>query len=467
MLRYFLITVKRSVSMNEKITNPFSSAVELIISELFQLLIVVEGIKLDKTKHNQLKKLARLKKEIDDSPEVKEYVNSKNTSYLVENTELEFIKGICFALDQGWSAKRYDISNLKWVIKEQDNPSKRFPEQAKKRINILEIFLPDLLENNKFEFKGLAEVKNKYPHLQILLAYMHSEELIDNIIALQSFNTEFIKAQLLIKINLESKPSVFSSFEELAKKTNTSPYINHRKNQIVNLLYYDELSNKLNIIERLLDLGRQKHKKPLSINTTSKDETWRNSVYSTDSTEEVITLKIKKSEVIAELEDNNWNGILNSIVFNIEPILDPKVNKWPSIEAYNGVDMFLQYDYWAGFRTELLLMNLSTCGESKKTPSKSRRRLMSIILLERGLTFSHWLEKNRSDKNHITVKDALEQYCDEKNKSISTIKQSYEAVNRLAHGDTFTDFLDRQSKWVLENQLPNARFVFPSMLIHK
>ncbi|UPW19484.1 hypothetical protein M0C34_04175 [Agarivorans sp. TSD2052] len=448
--------------MKTELKNPFTNAIDLITNEVLQLLLVVEYLKTDKNLYAKLRKLAELKQEIDSSQQIQDYVKASN--HASPKQSYEFIARVCTALDHGWSANRFTRECLKDVIRIEDSQSTRLRYQQELLKKILDDTLPSILDNINFKFEGFHDAANNYQHLHLLLAYINAQELLSEVAALNTLDYSNIEFLLLGKFKQELSKSVpMSSINELLEKAETSFHLNRKVYRMVNDLFYQALNHPLARIETLLLWGKQTSKMPLNIKTETKTEQWEE-LFSSSNTE-VITIKMKKQDVELEFKDSNWDGLFNSFYYALDKQLSDEEQPWASVQAFNAVEAYLQYDFWASFRRDQFISNLSSEDINKKPSALARRRLISLPVITRGLAFSIYFAKTAVNTEKLTTKAALTQYCQAEGYSESTIKQSYEAVRRLAKSSAFKALLQYQKEWLLNNELPNSRFVFRSLLV--
>lgn len=435
-------TLVDKIKKNKRIIqeNPFQHAVDNVVAEWVQLLLVIERIKLDEAWMDSLKSIKSctlaLLSEVDFIPDRlgvprDDNLPEMNVSEIYNWDQLSLFFQ---TLDEGKKIETFifnELLNNKLYSSELDV---RDPETQ------LAKFI-DVFSRIKFNWDNLNDSRFSYPHHLLLRSYIYGKNLLDAINCLIDFNKNEFEG--IVKECIET----FIEKYNIDNDSNIEGFLEYRHDFVSGLNDYilHKLSNK--IIYFINNIY-------LSINLKSISLQLDN--FSTNFNKDILyEIKIKgEIDNIKSFKDDNDDVIIKVpqeiLMYTLknsrnELIIDKLIEQWSSITGINNTDginnfkdteninELWDYDHFSKGLNFVLFRKVND--DNFKLSKKE------II---RGIHFSIWFD-SKSTRISDGAKEFSLQNIDNDNKfkygTGLTIKQSYESVTRFSRR-----FLD---KWIL------------------
>lgn len=435
--------------------NPFCYAIEGIVSEWLQLLLVVERIKQDKIALKTLNELARFTIAFFDHDELKERVSKcgRRPSFLIDvnyqkRSQWNFLELFFETLDED---KEYRLYLSKAVVANESE--KKNDTEKNLSCNLLLDVIPNVCDELSFSWSNLNKIRMNYPHMLIVKAFLYGDEIISNIESLIDFykskNTEMVQKivrdfvsdvrsgnlsyydkdidfssaikyhkDMIRNINEKLEFSFLSETVKLINQINDSAAINsYNYNSIVNNTY---------LFDRNIDGKEDEKGEGLEIFISNKMIGY---AFNYEEENELINLLMDEIFKHAKEKKIINNSILEKIENNnnyCSPTHNPRLS-----------DALYHYNWWIREQNYFIL-------------SGSNNLNLNVIL--RGIKFSIWYEKY-TKYNKKNILNGSKEYVDSLGikDSYLTVKQSYEFIKR---------FSKKELKYLINEQVNERLYSF-------
>lgn len=427
--------------------NPFSVAIEGVVAEWMQLLLVVEKIKQHKSALPKLRNIEAIAQavlsnaEIDSQTQSHPLINARMRSDGHYNPSIDQhavnkwqqLDLLLKTLDAG---QKYETFLSQAVQASQS----KGPSRGGRRVtqdtnrNIQLDVIPELCSNVAFDWPNLNELRLHYPHHLILRALMYGDKLLDAIETLIAFGDEQF-SDIRTKAVVEFLNSMERGRTPFPSTLNAQEAINFR-HDIVNAF------NDAIFQESIAKVTKLVHSIPASIHLDCYDDR-ESTLYllEIDITTDNQQLHIQFPEryLIEALNRNNDEQLFDLLIDKMyakvkkhqdldqaakERLLAPDNTQQQQYQAplpKTVINALWDYQHWSSALNYALF---------RKASGIKLARNAAV----RGVRFSIWFETfTRNQKSNI--KTGTEKYCEENGERYGTaltVKQSYEAIKRFS-----------------------------------
>ncbi|WP_047707119.1 hypothetical protein [Plesiomonas sp. ZOR0011] len=278
--------------------NPYANTVQCIISEILQLLLIVERIKADEEAIRRLRSLVSLYEKFNELsepyPQYFLYENKANSAQVL----------LCDVLDQGLKATFFLIKIIDFV--ESQPPYRRSENRELSKddphIDSWHKNLSKIIDSEQYGFENLSPWRLHYPHQQIVLAYLHGEELIKKVNQLKQLDFKESINTASDRVINEYSNAFGSGVDKEVKELILEQHINSRATE----WFAEKISFIIDDINRVLswsfDEGSYFANHKIEKKTKEMGGPWGGR----DAEQSVLTIDVLESEIKAAIEKTSF-----------------------------------------------------------------------------------------------------------------------------------------------------------------
>lgn len=440
----------------------FVNAICYVASEVMQLLLVVERVKADKKAYQKLLALEALKNAFDSSPVIKNAANklpykAVNKNYAISN--------LCSILDLGLGVTSYLSASAQYAYYPNfiGRPKKPTSVTEEPSPNWIDSWMQDIhkiIDKKQYDFGNLNSIRLHYPHLQLLLAYIHGKELLLETCNLMSLNyQDFVgEASTLITKKTNSCGLGLKTKEDLDAQELLNEY---EVQGLAKSKFIGEFNRIIDRIKVCLEWSFTESSYFISPKVESNQKEWKDWIGRDLGMQPILSFEVLEEDIKTAMQ----RGDLALIAERIANALANKVEPTKTSENFMQSEEYQQnllspYEVWA--RSNIMLLD-----------SRYKQDTLNYKTLKRGLGFSIWREQYQKTNKRMPTLDAATKFIQQEIGqpycigTAQTIKQSYEAIKSFAkcsHSKDAPSGLVKLMRAQMTRRFlinyPKARFVF-------
>ncbi|MGL4822827.1 MAG: hypothetical protein ACRC2W_07550 [Plesiomonas shigelloides] len=403
------------MDLQNNFENPYPNTIQCIVSEMLQLLLVVERIKSDKEAAQRLRSIAHIYSKFD---EIKD-ISLSNYSFSSQENNAQRL--LCSVLDQGLDTTSFLMKGIQLM---ESLPRDRAQARRGEENKLIGTWIENVsavIDSEQYRFENLNLWRLHYPHLQIALAYLNGEKLLKLVIRLNSI--DFKHHIDVAKEKVDKEYSYI--FDEKVSSVNRAIILEqHVVSQAIED-YIKTIRSVISDVERCLKWSFKEGKSFTRPKVKKEKKEWKGFSREVLVDQSVLSFDILESEVKTAVDNGELDLISHIITNSLASVVKQEMNVSDYTDGHEyWVGLFDIYEHYARLSNRVQL--LSHADDDLK---------IKYEVLLRGIGFSVWRESVKSKGlNEKAVLKLIPLYLAEKEGigycfgKATTIKQSYEEV---------------------------------------
>lgn len=365
--------------------NPYPHTAQNIASEILQLLLVVERIKADKDSLQRLRSLAKVRHAFEESPQIR---SVKSKAPFHSDSDNLPLSTLCDVLDKGLGATSFSSKSLRFTeykrapLRNQDPTT--FPEAPEQHqwSNVWTEDIPAIIDSQHYRFENLNRLRLHYPHLQILLAYVHGKELLlaANKLTVLDYS-EFVES---------AQEWVTQKFSYI-QTSNLQPIPAHQIAERATERFLSELDAIILQAKRYLNWSFEEGYYFPSTKVEQKEKEWKDSLGRNLGKQPVLSVELLRADVKRAISEGDLRLIAKEIAQSLAHQIRP--NEFDLDFIYSREYQQSLHDTYEQY---------STCHTQLLQHANDGLQLNYNTLL-RGIGFSIWREKHQEKTGKKTA----------------------------------------------------------------